>query len=48
MRKKVTLARMTSEHSKRVQAERVYKKTNTKKIIADKKKRLKEFESWWK
>ena len=46
MRKKVTLARMTSEHSKRVQAERVYKKTNTKKIIADRKKRLKEWKEW--
>ena len=47
MGKKVTLARMTSEHSKRVQSERVYKKRDAKKILEDKKKRLKEWQSWW-
>ena len=47
MGKKCTFVRMTSEHSKRVQAERVYKKRDTKKILEDKKKRLKEWQSWW-
>ena len=46
MGKKVTLVRMTSERSKRIQSERIYKKKLTKKILKDRTKRLKEFESW--
>ena len=48
MGKKCTFVRMTSEHSKQVQARRVYKKRDAKKILADKKKRLKEWRSWFK
>ena len=46
MGKKVTLVRMTSERSKRIQSERIYEKKLTKKILDDRKKRLKEWKEW--
>ena len=46
MGKKVTLVKMTSERSKRIQSERIYKKKLTKKILEDRKKRLKEWKEW--
>ena len=48
MGKKCTFVKMTSERSKRVQAGRIYKKRNTKKILKDRDKRLKEWQNWWK
>ena len=48
MRRKCTLVRMTSEHSKRVQERRIYKKRNTKKILEDRKERQEEWQGGWK
>ena len=48
MSKKCTLVKMTSEHSKQVQASRIKRvKAITKKVIEDRDKRKREWQKWW-